>query len=117
MAILRHSPAEVALFGDAEQAQNAYNSVTAAPPGGYSASTPVIYWVWLDLSSGTPQQWYTSGRPRHHGGINFAYADGHAKSSRWDRLTWGNLDAYIPDSSPDYNVPLTTLPSKRWPGM
>lgn len=39
-----------------------------------------------------------------------------AKLSRWDKLTWRNLDTNIPDSDPDYNVSLTTLPSKRWPG-
>jgi hypothetical protein len=45
------------------------------------------------------------------------FADGHAKASRWDRLTWGNLDGFIPDSDPDWNVSLTTLPRKRWTGM
>jgi prepilin-type N-terminal cleavage/methylation domain-containing protein/prepilin-type processing-associated H-X9-DG protein len=54
----------------------------------------------------------------HNNTVNYMFADGHAKSSRWDRLTWGNLDGYIPDSSPDYTVPLTTLPAKKnWTGM
>jgi len=53
----------------------------------------------------------------HNNTVNYMFADGHVKASRWDRLTWGNLDGYIPDSSPDYNVPLTTLPAKRWRGM
>jgi prepilin-type N-terminal cleavage/methylation domain-containing protein/prepilin-type processing-associated H-X9-DG protein len=54
----------------------------------------------------------------HNNTVNYMFADGHAKSSRWDRLTWGNLDGYIPDSDPDYNVSLTTLPAKKnWTGM
>jgi prepilin-type N-terminal cleavage/methylation domain-containing protein/prepilin-type processing-associated H-X9-DG protein len=53
----------------------------------------------------------------HSNMVNFMYADGHAKATRWDRLTWGNLAGSIPDSDPDYHVPLTTLPAKRWPGM
>jgi hypothetical protein len=32
-------------------------------------------------------------------------------------MKWGNLDGFIPVSDPDWNVPLTTLPSKTWPGM
>jgi prepilin-type N-terminal cleavage/methylation domain-containing protein/prepilin-type processing-associated H-X9-DG protein len=53
----------------------------------------------------------------HNNTVNYMFADGHAKASRWDRLTWGNLDGYIPDSDPDYSVPLTTLPKKKWTGM
>ena len=35
-----------------------------------------------------------------------------------DRLTWGNLNGYIPDTDPDYNVSLITAPAKKnWPGM
>jgi prepilin-type N-terminal cleavage/methylation domain-containing protein/prepilin-type processing-associated H-X9-DG protein len=53
----------------------------------------------------------------HNNTVNYMFADGHAKASRWDRLNWGNLDGFIPDGSPDYSVPLTTLPSKRYTGM
>src|SRR5438128_2234070 len=54
----------------------------------------------------------------HNNTVNYMFADGHAKSSRWDRLTWGNLDGYIPDTDPDYSVPLTAAPNKKnWPGM
>jgi prepilin-type N-terminal cleavage/methylation domain-containing protein/prepilin-type processing-associated H-X9-DG protein len=51
----------------------------------------------------------------HSNQVNYLYADGHAKSSRWDKLTWGNIGGHaIPDSHPDYNAPLTGLPSARW---
>lgn len=53
----------------------------------------------------------------HSNTMNIMFADGHARNSRWDRLTWGNLDPAITDSDPDYNVSLMTLPSKSWPGM
>jgi prepilin-type processing-associated H-X9-DG protein len=53
----------------------------------------------------------------HHNTVNFMFADGHVKAGGWNRMTWGNLDRFIPDSDPDWNVPLTTLPDKRWPGM
>jgi prepilin-type N-terminal cleavage/methylation domain-containing protein/prepilin-type processing-associated H-X9-DG protein len=54
----------------------------------------------------------------HSNMVNFMYADGHAKASRWDKLTWGNLAGYvILDTSPDYNVPLTTLPAGRYSGV
>jgi prepilin-type N-terminal cleavage/methylation domain-containing protein/prepilin-type processing-associated H-X9-DG protein len=50
--------------------------------------------------------------------VNYMYADGHAKASRWDRLTWGNLAGYvIPENSPDYNVPLTQLPAGKYSGV
>jgi hypothetical protein len=49
--------------------------------------------------------------------VNYMLAEGHVKESRWDRLTRGNLNGFIPESDPDFSVPLTTLPAKRWPGM
>jgi prepilin-type N-terminal cleavage/methylation domain-containing protein/prepilin-type processing-associated H-X9-DG protein len=67
-----------------------------------------------------PGEWvgsYVSRVAPHNNTVNYLFADGHAKSSRWDRLTWGNLDGFIPDSDPDYNVSLITLPRKKWPGM
>ena len=67
-----------------------------------------------------PGEWvgaYVSRVAPHNNTVNYLFADGHAKTSRWDRLTWGNLDAFIPDSDPDYNVSLITLPRKKWPGM
>jgi prepilin-type N-terminal cleavage/methylation domain-containing protein/prepilin-type processing-associated H-X9-DG protein len=67
-----------------------------------------------------PGEWvgaYVNRVAPHNNMVNYMFADGHAKASRWDRLTWGNLDGFIPDSSPDYNVPLTTLPTRNWPGM
>jgi hypothetical protein len=40
------------------------------------------------------------------------------RPARWDKLTWGNLNGVnIPDTDPDYNVSLTTLPGKNWTGM
>jgi len=53
----------------------------------------------------------------HSNTMNIMFADGHARNSRWDKLTWGNLDPAIIDTDPDYNVSLMTLPSKTWPGM
>jgi prepilin-type N-terminal cleavage/methylation domain-containing protein/prepilin-type processing-associated H-X9-DG protein len=51
----------------------------------------------------------------HNNMINYMYADGHAKASRWDRLTWGNLAGHvIPESHPDYRVSLLTLPAATW---
>jgi len=52
---------------------------------------------------------YVSRVAPHADNVNYMYADGHVKASRWDRLKWGNLNGNIPDSDPDYNVPLTTL--------
>jgi prepilin-type processing-associated H-X9-DG protein len=52
----------------------------------------------------------------HSNLVNYMFADGHVKASGWDRLTWGNLAGpVIPENHPDYNVPLTTLPTQRWP--
>jgi prepilin-type N-terminal cleavage/methylation domain-containing protein/prepilin-type processing-associated H-X9-DG protein len=54
----------------------------------------------------------------HTSMLNYMYVDGHVKASRWDRLTWGNLDGTgIPQSDPDYNVSLTTRTRNTWPGM
>jgi prepilin-type N-terminal cleavage/methylation domain-containing protein/prepilin-type processing-associated H-X9-DG protein len=53
----------------------------------------------------------------HHNTLNVMFADGHAKAARWDQMKWGNLDGFIPDSDPDWSVPLTALPAKVWPGM
>jgi prepilin-type N-terminal cleavage/methylation domain-containing protein/prepilin-type processing-associated H-X9-DG protein len=55
----------------------------------------------------------------HSNMLNMMFADGHVKATRWDKLTWGNLNGIniVPDTDPDYNVSLTTLPSKTWPGM
>jgi prepilin-type N-terminal cleavage/methylation domain-containing protein/prepilin-type processing-associated H-X9-DG protein len=54
----------------------------------------------------------------HHNKLNVMFADGHVKAYGWNQLTWGNLNGVnIPDSDPDYNISLMTLPSKMWPGM
>lgn len=53
----------------------------------------------------------------HQNQLNYLFADGHAKLSRWDKLAWGNLDPFITDNDPDYNVSLMKLPSKTRPGM
>jgi prepilin-type N-terminal cleavage/methylation domain-containing protein/prepilin-type processing-associated H-X9-DG protein len=67
------------------------------------------------------KSWITAGNMAkeapHSNTINIMFADGHAKNSRYDKLTWGNLDPLITDSDPDYNVSLMTLPSKTWSGM
>jgi prepilin-type N-terminal cleavage/methylation domain-containing protein/prepilin-type processing-associated H-X9-DG protein len=44
----------------------------------------------------------------HTGQLNYLFADGHAKTGRWDRMTWGNLAGHsIPESDPNYLLPLT----------
>jgi prepilin-type N-terminal cleavage/methylation domain-containing protein/prepilin-type processing-associated H-X9-DG protein len=51
----------------------------------------------------------------HNNNVNYMYADGHVKASRWDRLTWGNLAGHvIPESHPDYKLSLVTLPTVTW---
>jgi len=51
----------------------------------------------------------------HANNSNYLYADGHAKSSRWDKLTWGNIGGHIiPDTHQDYFVPLTRKPTATW---
>jgi prepilin-type processing-associated H-X9-DG protein len=51
----------------------------------------------------------------HSLNVNYMYADGHVKASRWDRLTWGNLAGHaIPSSHPDYTRSLVELPTTAW---
>jgi prepilin-type N-terminal cleavage/methylation domain-containing protein/prepilin-type processing-associated H-X9-DG protein len=51
----------------------------------------------------------------HSGTSNYLYTDGHAKSSRWDKLTWGNLAGHvIPQTAPDYTRTLITKPAATW---
>jgi prepilin-type N-terminal cleavage/methylation domain-containing protein/prepilin-type processing-associated H-X9-DG protein len=70
----------------------------------------------MDKTSYTSASYQAKSSP-HSNNINIVFADGHAKASRWDKLTWGNLDPAIPDSSTDYNVSLMTLPSQTYSGM
>jgi prepilin-type N-terminal cleavage/methylation domain-containing protein/prepilin-type processing-associated H-X9-DG protein len=60
---------------------------------------------------------YVSRVAPHSDNVNYMFADGHAKASRWDRLTWGNLGGtIIPQSDPDYNRTLMLPPLNRnWP--
>jgi prepilin-type N-terminal cleavage/methylation domain-containing protein/prepilin-type processing-associated H-X9-DG protein len=55
----------------------------------------------------------------HSDNTNYLFADGHAKASRWDRLTWGNLGGtIIPTGDPDYSRTLMLPPLNRnWPGI
>jgi prepilin-type processing-associated H-X9-DG protein len=55
----------------------------------------------------------------HNTQSNYLFADGHAKASRWDRLTWGNLGGtIIPEGDPDYRRGLILPPLNRsWPGI
>jgi prepilin-type N-terminal cleavage/methylation domain-containing protein/prepilin-type processing-associated H-X9-DG protein len=47
----------------------------------------------------------------HSNMLNYLYADGHAKASRWDKLTWGNLAGHsIPENNPVYNLSLIQKP-------
>jgi prepilin-type N-terminal cleavage/methylation domain-containing protein/prepilin-type processing-associated H-X9-DG protein len=44
--------------------------------------------------------------------VNYMFADGHVKASRWDRLTWGNLAGHvIAEGHVDYNRSLLQAPS------
>jgi prepilin-type N-terminal cleavage/methylation domain-containing protein/prepilin-type processing-associated H-X9-DG protein len=70
-----------------------------------------------DPNAGWVKDYVTRVAP-HADKVNYMYADGHVKASSRDRLTWGNLNGFIPDSDQDYNVPLTSVPAKKnWPGM
>lgn len=77
--------------------------------------------VGIPLHPKMDKSWVTAGNmvkeAPHSNNLNIMFADGHAKASRFDKLTWGNLDPAITDSDPDYNVSLMTLPSKTWSGM
>jgi prepilin-type N-terminal cleavage/methylation domain-containing protein/prepilin-type processing-associated H-X9-DG protein len=45
----------------------------------------------------------------HGSQLNYLFADGHVKTGRWDRMTWGNLNGpNIPESDPNYLLPVTT---------
>jgi prepilin-type N-terminal cleavage/methylation domain-containing protein/prepilin-type processing-associated H-X9-DG protein len=51
----------------------------------------------------------------HNNNVNYMYADGHVKVSRWDRLTWGNLAGHIiPNSHPDYTRSVIEKPTAAW---
>jgi prepilin-type N-terminal cleavage/methylation domain-containing protein/prepilin-type processing-associated H-X9-DG protein len=84
LSSLRHSPSEVALFADAT---NPYRDP------GYQADwdlvTSELYWFWQEILSPLPPTnpaiW--NEPPRHHGGMNFVYVDGHARFDR-ARLTF-----------------------------
>jgi len=52
----------------------------------------------------------------HSDQTNFLFADGHVKTARWDRIKWGQLNNNIPDSHPDWNVPVSANTSQNWPG-
>ncbi len=53
----------------------------------------------------------------HANMLNVMFADGHVKATRWDRLTWGQLDRWIPETDPDYQRPLSVNTLKKWPGQ
>jgi prepilin-type N-terminal cleavage/methylation domain-containing protein/prepilin-type processing-associated H-X9-DG protein len=47
--------------------------------------------------------------------VNFMFADGHVKASRWDRLTWGNLAGHvIAEGHVDYSRSLMQAPSVKY---
>jgi len=67
----------------------------------------------LPLKSGMQQPTGTgiNAVTPHSGQMNVLWADGHVKSTRWDRLVWGNWAGHIiPDSLAAYNVPITDVP-------
>jgi prepilin-type processing-associated H-X9-DG protein len=72
------------------------------------------------LHPGMSPAWTTSASnvnrvAPHNNNINYMFADGHVKASRWDRLTWGNIGGHvIPESHPDYKLSLMTLPTATW---
>lgn len=52
----------------------------------------------------------------HSNMLNYMFADGHVKASRWDRLTWGQLNRNIPFEHVDWQRGLSGNTSRRWPG-
>jgi len=83
----------------------------------YKENIPLANGMQNPVTSGWASNAVRSGP--HSGQMNFMFADGHAKSSRWDKLTWGNLAGYvIPENDPDYNVPLNQRPRvTTWSGL
>jgi len=74
------------------------------------------------LIGGMDSSWVSSGNfareTPHNGQMNVAFADGHVKSTNWDRLGWGQLNVNIPVNDVDYTRPASTVPNKtNWSGM
>jgi prepilin-type N-terminal cleavage/methylation domain-containing protein/prepilin-type processing-associated H-X9-DG protein len=54
----------------------------------------------------------------HNNGLNYLYADGHAKYGSWARQTWGNLaGTRIPDTTADYNRSVILHPLATYSGV
>lgn len=62
---LHSSPSEVALFGDAD-------TPWATAGGPWASDSSTSYWAWAEPVLPQPPSLYAAGRPRHHGGLNFA---------------------------------------------
>jgi len=74
------------------------------------------------LQPGMQTDWINSDNLQretpHNLQMNVAFADGHVKSTDWDRLGWGQLDVNIPAGDPDYSRSVSSVPAKtNWPGM
>jgi prepilin-type processing-associated H-X9-DG protein len=70
---------------------------------------PAMSTVWADNSA------LVERIAPHNNSINFLFADGHVKTSRWDRMTWGNIGGHvIRDNHPDYRRSLLELPTATW---
>ena len=53
----------------------------------------------------------------HVGQANYLFADGHVLATNWGRLTWGQLDVFIPTAHPDWDVFITNRTAQVWPGQ
>jgi prepilin-type N-terminal cleavage/methylation domain-containing protein/prepilin-type processing-associated H-X9-DG protein len=74
------------------------------------------------LVSGMVNAWVSQGNfsreVPHNMMMNVLFGDGHVKATDWDRLTWGQLNVNIPETNPDWMVPLTQRANNMaWPGM
>jgi type II secretory pathway pseudopilin PulG len=70
LSSLKNSPSEVILFADSERVWNF--SIT----WGTTTLPTQTYWGWTEIHPSQPP--WSVGFPRHHGGLDFVYADGHA---------------------------------------
>jgi prepilin-type N-terminal cleavage/methylation domain-containing protein len=80
LTTLRNSSAEVALFADSEYSYSGQASFFLYPYNAHQAYDG--YWRWMEYNPSWGGITFTSSPKRHHGGVHFVYADGHA---RWGR--------------------------------
>ena len=74
------------------------------------------------LLSGMQSSWVSvdnmAREAPHNGQFDVMFADGHVKTTDWDRLKWGQLNVNIPTGNVDWNKPVASVPANTaWPGM